>query len=67
MACAPGVEYISTHERRGQRGRPKGSQYKYEHKRHLRKAALTYDYNNHENCTLQQQLSKTSIRQAKNE
>ena len=31
----------------------------------LRKAAPKYHYNTYEYCTLQQQLSKSSIRQAK--
>ena len=37
MSCSTEVEYISIHERRGQRGRPRGSIYTDEEKQILEK------------------------------
>ena len=67
MSCSTEVYYISIYERRGTRGRPRGSKYTDEQKRNLRKAALRHYYNNYEYCTLQQQLSKKNARQVKKE
>ena len=65
MPCSTEVEYISTHERRGQRGRPRGSIYTDEDKGNLRKACLKHYYNNYEYCTFQQRLSKQNARRVK--
>ena len=35
MSCTTEVEYISTYERRGTRGRPKGSKYTDEQKKEI--------------------------------
>ena len=63
MSGSTEVGYISIYERRGTRGRPRGSKHT-EEQQNLRKAALTHYYNSYEYCTLQQQLSKNNARQA---
>ena len=66
ISCSTEVEYISIYERRGQRGRPRGSKYTDEQKQgNLRIAALEHYYNKYEYCTLQQQLSKNNARHIK--
>ena len=50
MSCSTEVAYISIHERRGQRGRPRGSIYTDEEKVNLRKACLKHYCNNYEYC-----------------
>ena len=62
MTCSTEVEYISIHERRGKRGRPKGSIYTEEEQLNLRKACLKHYYNTYEYCTFQQKLSKQTAR-----
>ena len=61
MSFPTEVEYISIHERRGKRGRPRGSIYTDEEK-YLRKAGLKHYYNSYEHCTFQQKLSKQKAR-----
>ena len=65
MSCSTEVEYISIHERRGQRGRPRGSIYTDEEKENIRKACLNHFYDNYGHCTFQQKLSKQSARREK--
>ena len=62
MSCSTEVEYISIHERRGQRGRPRGSLYTDEKQYNIRKACLKQYYTNYEYCTFQQKLSKQNAR-----
>ena len=65
MSCSTEVEHISIYERRGKRGRPRGSNYTDEEQINLRHAALKHYYNNSEYCTLQQQRSENNARQVK--
>ena len=63
MSCSTEVEYISIHERRGKRGRPRGSIYTDEE--NIRKACLKHGYNSYEYCTFQQTLYKQNARRVK--
>ena len=66
MSRTTELQYISIYERRGTRGRPRGSTYTDEQKS-IRKASLKHYYDNYEYCTLQQQLYKNNVRQVRKE
>ena len=67
MSCSTEVGYISIHERRGKRGRPRGSIYTEERTYNLRKVCLKHYYNNYGYYTFQQKPSKQNARRVRKE